>query len=173
MFSIRIISLAALLLGSVAVNAAVTAHHVQPGNLYVAKPAHFSPQHEGDTGPSGHRNHPVVALSHPDAHGWVPVAAVSHNHPAHMGPTENAQRFDHDTHHGGHGGFESGSRIATARLVHVHVDDLHHVNADSGLPTHLRGDDTHNLRAAVRAASGQSFDNPRHRTPTPPWRSGH
>lgn len=169
MFSIRIISLAALLLGSVAVNAAVTAHHVQPGNLYVAKPAHFSPQHvclsfcklcldlqgielqEGDTGPSGHRNHPVVALSHPDAHGWVPVAAVSHNHPEHMGPTENAQRFDHDTHHGGHGGFEAGSRVATARPVHVHVDDLHHVNTESGLPARLHGDDTHHLQAAVRA----------------------
>ena len=171
MFSLRIISLAAVLLGSFVVNtaAAVTAHHVQPGNLYMAKPAHFEPQHvcwtvllfscvgidkssiqEGDTGPSGHRNHPVVALSHPDANGWVPVAAVSHNHPAHMGATQNAQHFDTHTHAEGRGGFEAGSRIATARPVHVHVDDLHHVNAESGLPTHLVHEDIHGLKDAVR-----------------------
>ncbi len=104
----------------------------------------------GDTGASGHRNHPVVALSHPDANGWVPVAAVSHNHPAHMGNTENAQRFDTHTHHEGRGGFESGSTIATERPVHVHVDDLHHVNHESGLPTHLVHEDINNLKDAVR-----------------------
>ncbi|KJA22502.1 hypothetical protein HYPSUDRAFT_54842 [Hypholoma sublateritium FD-334 SS-4] len=172
MFSLRIISLAAVLLGSIMVNAApaVTAHHVEPGNLYVAKPAHFEPQHPGDSGPSGHRNHPVVALSHPDANGYVPVAVVSHNHPEHMGRTQNAQHFDEHTHAAGHGGFETGSRMATARPVHVHVDDLHHVNTESGLPARLHHEDTHNLKEAVYQASGKDFNNPRHRTPTPPWR---
>ncbi|KJA15470.1 hypothetical protein HYPSUDRAFT_48404 [Hypholoma sublateritium FD-334 SS-4] len=172
MYPIRIISLAVVLLGSIMVKAApaVRAHHVEPGNVYVAKPAHYEPQHPGDTGPSGHRNHPVVALSHPDAHGMVPVVAISHNHPAHMGHTENAQHFDEHTHHAGGGSFDHGSRAATARPVHVHVDDLHHVSHDSNLPDFLHRQDTHNLKAAVYHATGEHFDNPPHRAPTPPWR---
>ncbi len=47
MYSIRIISLAAVLLGSLLVNAApmpaVSAHHVKPGSVFTAKPAHFQP----------------------------------------------------------------------------------------------------------------------------------
>ena len=44
MYPIRIISLAVVLLGSIAVQA-VQPHHVEPGNVYVAKPLHFEPQH--------------------------------------------------------------------------------------------------------------------------------
>ena len=91
----------------------------------------------------------MVALSHPDAHGYVPVVAVSHNHPAHMGPTEGAHHFDQHTRHAGGDGFGHGSRIATARPVHVHVDDLHHVSHDSTLPDYLHRQDTHNLKSAV------------------------
>lgn len=47
MYSIRIISLATVLLGSLLVNAAplpaVSAHHVKPGSVFTAKPAHFQP----------------------------------------------------------------------------------------------------------------------------------
>lgn len=47
MLPIRIVSLAVVFLGSMLVKPAeaVSAHHVQPGNVYVAKPAHFEPQH--------------------------------------------------------------------------------------------------------------------------------
>lgn len=46
MYPIRIISFAVLLLGSIAVNAApaVPAHHVVPGNLYVAQAVNYQPQ---------------------------------------------------------------------------------------------------------------------------------
>ncbi len=47
MFSLRIISLATVLLGSLVANAAplpaVNANHVNPGSVYTAKPAHFDP----------------------------------------------------------------------------------------------------------------------------------
>ena len=51
--------------------------------------------------------------------------------------------------HAGGDGFGHGSRIATARPVHVHVDDLHHVSHDSTLPDYLHRQDTHNLKSAV------------------------
>ena len=47
MLPIRILSVAAVLIGSMMVTPAeaVSAHHVEPGNVYVAKPVHFEPQH--------------------------------------------------------------------------------------------------------------------------------
>ncbi|KJA15471.1 hypothetical protein HYPSUDRAFT_220033 [Hypholoma sublateritium FD-334 SS-4] len=175
MLPIRIVSLAVVFLGSMLAQPveAVSAHHVQPGNVYVAKPVHFEPQHAGDSGPSGHRNHPVIALSHPNEHGMVPVVAVSHNHPEHMGSTVGAHHFDAHTHNAGRGSFDAGSRVATERPVFVHHDDLHHVSHDSNLPSRLHPDDTQHLVNTVYEHSGQYHDNPRARTPTPPWRAGH
>ena len=49
MLSMRIISLAAVLFGALAVSAApmpaVKANHVHPGSVFVAKPVHFDPPH--------------------------------------------------------------------------------------------------------------------------------
>ncbi len=103
-----------------------------------------------DSGRSGLRLQHVVALSHPDATEWVPVVTVSHNHPEHMGATKNAHLFDSYTREQGRGGFESGSRIATARPVHVHVDDLHHVSDAGDLPTYLVHKDIHLIKDDVR-----------------------
>ncbi|KJA26915.1 hypothetical protein HYPSUDRAFT_213031 [Hypholoma sublateritium FD-334 SS-4] len=180
MFSMRIISLAVVLLGSLAVNAApmpaVKANHVHPGSVFVAKPVHFDPPHPGHSASTGARNHPVIALGHPDHDGWVPVAAVSHNHPAHMGETHEAHHYDGHTHADGHGSFSAGSHIAVQKPTHVHIDDLHHVSADSNLPARLHPTDTNNLVNAVHQSSGNPIStNPRIVTPpptTPPWRKG-
>lgn len=60
MYSIRTIcSVAVVLLASVVVNAApmpmpaVSAHHVKPGGVFVAKPVHFEPQLVGSTSTIG------------------------------------------------------------------------------------------------------------------------
>ena len=45
MYSIRLLSLAAILFGSLVANAAVAPHHVHPGSVFVAKPVHFDPPH--------------------------------------------------------------------------------------------------------------------------------
>lgn len=45
MYSIRLISLAVALFGSLVANAAVAPHHVNPGSVFVAKPLHFDPPH--------------------------------------------------------------------------------------------------------------------------------
>ncbi|KAF8894190.1 hypothetical protein CPB84DRAFT_1748521 [Gymnopilus junonius] len=171
MYSFRTIAAAAVLLASIVVNAAVPAHHVRPGAVFVAKPAHFEPPEPGHSGPSGHRNHPVIALDHPNHEGWVPVAVVSHNHPEHMQQhVANAQHYDHHTHAEGGEVSTTGSQVALGHPTHVHIDDLHHVSHDSGLPRRLHPTDTHNLQHDVHHASGFTSNNERYRTPTPPWR---
>ncbi len=47
MFFLRIISLAAIILCSFVANTAaqVSAHHVQPGNVYIGAATHYEPQH--------------------------------------------------------------------------------------------------------------------------------
>ena len=177
MFSIRIISLAAVLLGSFVANAApmpaVAEHHVKPGAVYTAKPAHFDPplvrikyyqslsipnfclttDQPGHSSTHGSASgHPVVALGHPDHEGWVPVAAVSHNHPEHMGETHDASHYHQNTHAAGTGSFNAGSRIAVAAPTHVHVSNLNHVHPDSNLPHQLHPTDTNALVNAVRTS---------------------
>ena len=108
----------------------------------------------GHSGPSGHRNHPVIALSHPDHEGWVPVAVVSHNHPEHMqGAVHDAHHYHEHTAAAGHGSFSEGSKIAVGNPTHVHVSNLNMVSPDSNLPHRLHNTDTQNLRAEVRKSN--------------------
>lgn len=114
----------------------------------------------GNSEHTGTIPHPVIALSHPDANGWVPVAAVSHNHPGHMAETHAANHYDLHSHNAGLGHFEPGSRIAVGHPTHVHVDDLHHVAPGpnphnpgaSFMPSRLHPQDTHELQRAVRTS---------------------
>ncbi|KAF8894191.1 hypothetical protein CPB84DRAFT_1848529 [Gymnopilus junonius] len=181
MYSIRtIVSVAAVLLASVVVNAAplpmpaVSAHHVKPGGVFMAKPVNFDPPLPGHSTTTGARNHPVIALDHPSHDGWVPVAVVSHNHPEHMqGAIHEAHHYDHNTHAAGVGSFSAGSQIAVGHPTHVHIDDMHHVSPDSNLPHQLHPTDTGNLHHAVNHETGFVPSNEKHRTPsphTPPWR---
>ena len=86
--------MAAVFLGSLAVNAAVNVNHARPGAVFMAKPLHFDPQIPGHSTHTGAIPHPVIAIGHADAQGWVPVAQVSHNPPPHMGETRSMQQRD-------------------------------------------------------------------------------
>ncbi|KJA14149.1 hypothetical protein HYPSUDRAFT_220624 [Hypholoma sublateritium FD-334 SS-4] len=176
MLSIRMISMAAALLGSLAVNAAVNINHARPGAVFMAQPLHFDPPVAGHSTHSGTIPHPVIAIGHADHEGWVPVAQVSHNPPAHMGETHGMHHYDEHTHAAGLGSFSHGSRVAVGQPTHVHIDNLNHVTQHSGLPHRLHETDTANLQHAVYQASGFHSSNPRIATPparTPPWRAGH
>ncbi|PPQ75269.1 hypothetical protein CVT26_014783 [Gymnopilus dilepis] len=181
MYSIRTLCVAAaVLLSSVVVNAApmpmpaVSAHHVKPGGVFMAKPVHFDPPLPGHSTTSGARNHPVIALDHPNKHGMVPVAVVSHNHPSHMQQeVHDAHHYDRHTKHAGTGSFDHGSQIAVGHVTHVHHEDLHMVSPDSNLPHQLHHTDLGHLHNAVHQATGFTPSNEKHRTPspkTPPWR---
>ncbi|PPR00840.1 hypothetical protein CVT26_012475 [Gymnopilus dilepis] len=181
MYSLRTICTAAVvLLASVVVNAApfpmphVSAHHVKPGGVFMAKPVHFDPPLPGHSTTTGARNHPVIALDHPDHNGYVPVAVVSHNHPEHMAQeVHDAHHYHAHTEHAGIGAFNHGSKIAVGHVTYVHHEDMHHVSPDSNLPHQLHHSDLANLHASVNQATGFVPSNAKHRTPspkTPPWR---
>ncbi len=131
------ISMAAVLLGSLAVNAAVNVNHARPGAVFTAMPLHFDPPMDGHSRHTGAIPHPVIAIGHADRDGWVPVAAVSHNPPPHMGETHAMHHYDQHTHAAGIGSFSPGSRVAVGQPTYVHIDNLHHVTQNSGLPAPL------------------------------------
>lgn len=95
--------MAAVFLGSLAVNAAVNVNHARPGAVFTAMPMHFVPHVDGHTARTGTIPHPVIAIGHADQDGFVPVAAVSHNPPPHMGVTHGMHHYDQHTRAAGFG----------------------------------------------------------------------
>jgi len=153
MYSARaIFTLAGVLAGALLVAAvpldsrAVHGEDVHHGSVFRASPVHFEPQHPGNSVHSGSERHPVIAVGHPDRHGYVPVVSVSHNHPDHMSDNiHGAHHYDQHTNKK----FQAGSGIAVGNPVHVHKDDLHYVGPNSHLPQQLHRNDAHNLVAAT------------------------
>jgi len=153
MYPIRVLfTLAGVLAGSLLVAAAplesraVHGHDVHVGSVFRASPVHFTPEHPGNSVHTGSERHPVVAVGHPNSHGYVPVVSVSHNHPDHM--TDNVHGAHHYDRHT-EKKFQPGSGIAVGNPVHVHKDDLHYVGHNSHLPQQLHHNDAHSLAAAT------------------------